>query len=197
MSTLIIFFFFFQAEDGIRDHCVTGVQTCALPISVGHRGPSPRRAARPASGCGQDGHGGRRGLAVGCRSGTAGSRCPCGRAQSRRCSFLPLQLKRGILFHHKHDATRPSPARTSENSVPANFGEFHTGEVRRIRLLRTRVNKSLTRTLTRKHSEAERSKGDATLSDELHAEHREGRGNVEAERFWEDHYHRRERVWSG
>src|SRR5215218_9135544 len=29
------FFFFFQAEDGIRDHCVTGVQTCALPISAG------------------------------------------------------------------------------------------------------------------------------------------------------------------
>ena len=27
------FVFFFQAEDGIRDHCVTGVQTCALPIS--------------------------------------------------------------------------------------------------------------------------------------------------------------------
>src|SRR5215204_4524334 len=29
----MISFFFFQAEDGIRDHCVTGVQTCALPIS--------------------------------------------------------------------------------------------------------------------------------------------------------------------
>src|SRR5260221_7541467 len=29
---LSFFFFFFQAEDGIRDHCVTGVQTCALPI---------------------------------------------------------------------------------------------------------------------------------------------------------------------
>src|SRR5437879_6673308 len=28
-------FFFFQAEDGIRDTSVTGVQTCALPISVG------------------------------------------------------------------------------------------------------------------------------------------------------------------
>src|SRR5258706_8033118 len=27
------FFFFFQAEDGIRDWSVTGVQTCALPIS--------------------------------------------------------------------------------------------------------------------------------------------------------------------
>src|SRR5215204_6406605 len=38
--------FFFQAEDGIRDHCVTGVQTCALPISpwspgAAGRGPGP------------------------------------------------------------------------------------------------------------------------------------------------------------
>src|SRR5882762_11628254 len=30
----MFFFFFFQAEDGIRDSSVTGVQTCALPISV-------------------------------------------------------------------------------------------------------------------------------------------------------------------
>src|SRR3712207_8605704 len=30
---LIFFMFFFQAEDGIRDIGVTGVQTCALPIS--------------------------------------------------------------------------------------------------------------------------------------------------------------------
>src|SRR2546421_4761523 len=29
---VIVFFFFFQAEDGIRDLIVTGVQTCALPI---------------------------------------------------------------------------------------------------------------------------------------------------------------------
>src|SRR5258708_23521512 len=29
----LCFFFFFQAEDGIRDDLVTGVQTCALPIS--------------------------------------------------------------------------------------------------------------------------------------------------------------------
>src|SRR5207244_10576054 len=28
----IVMFFFFQAEDGIRDDLVTGVQTCALPI---------------------------------------------------------------------------------------------------------------------------------------------------------------------
>src|SRR5256714_6982647 len=31
-SQLLRFFFFFQAEDGIRDKLVTGVQTCALPI---------------------------------------------------------------------------------------------------------------------------------------------------------------------
>src|SRR2546422_2773535 len=32
---LSCFFFFFQAEDGIRDVAVTGVQTCALPILRG------------------------------------------------------------------------------------------------------------------------------------------------------------------
>src|SRR6266511_5223264 len=31
----MLIFFFFQAEDGIRDFHVTGVQTCALPISEG------------------------------------------------------------------------------------------------------------------------------------------------------------------
>src|SRR2546426_8333130 len=31
-----VVFFFFQAEDGIRDYKVTGVQTCALPISLAH-----------------------------------------------------------------------------------------------------------------------------------------------------------------
>src|SRR5256886_12436864 len=34
---IIFFVFFFQAEDGIRDLTVTGVQTCALPISFRHR----------------------------------------------------------------------------------------------------------------------------------------------------------------
>src|SRR5437867_7228439 len=35
LSSILVFcfvFFFFQAEDGIRDRTVTGVQTCALPI---------------------------------------------------------------------------------------------------------------------------------------------------------------------
>src|SRR5256885_9035140 len=33
-AVVCVFFFFFQAEDGIRDYKVTGVQTCALPISA-------------------------------------------------------------------------------------------------------------------------------------------------------------------
>src|SRR2546425_13194031 len=33
VTSSLSFFFFFQAEDGIRDKLVTGVQTCALPIS--------------------------------------------------------------------------------------------------------------------------------------------------------------------
>src|SRR5256885_13206611 len=50
------FVFFFQAEDGIRDYKVTGVQTCALPISGGDRvgrqgfpsaGGPVRRAPQP------------------------------------------------------------------------------------------------------------------------------------------------------
>src|SRR5215217_2276527 len=41
-------FFVFQAEDGIRDFGVTGVQTCALPISTTRRRSARRRACRSA-----------------------------------------------------------------------------------------------------------------------------------------------------
>src|SRR5256885_9940455 len=56
-QSIVCIFFFFQAEDGIRDYKVTGVQTCALPISRSRgrehglaldrvRGLSARRAPR-------------------------------------------------------------------------------------------------------------------------------------------------------
>src|SRR5437667_3578861 len=47
-SLVFLSFFFFQAEDGIRDRDVTGVQTCALPISSrrGCLGTQARRARR-------------------------------------------------------------------------------------------------------------------------------------------------------
>src|SRR5947208_3141961 len=40
-------FFFFQAEDGIRDDLVTGVQTCALPISLALLGPGRAGPGEP------------------------------------------------------------------------------------------------------------------------------------------------------
>src|SRR5689334_24624814 len=60
----VVFFFFFQAEDGIRDGTVTGVQTCALPIcpaSARARGDRGAAAAGPAGGrraasCGPGAH---------------------------------------------------------------------------------------------------------------------------------------------
>src|SRR5438046_6318398 len=58
------FFFFFQAEDGIRDWSVTGVQTCALPISPYQRRRGLRQpeqmAVPPSEGASQknDGPGG-------------------------------------------------------------------------------------------------------------------------------------------
>src|SRR5436190_17950642 len=42
----VLIYFFFQAEDGIRDHCVTGVQTCALPISSTRRPAGRSRLVR-------------------------------------------------------------------------------------------------------------------------------------------------------
>src|SRR5215813_14652373 len=44
-SRTVCLFFFFQAEDGIRDADVTGVQTCALPISRRCRGSARTWAA--------------------------------------------------------------------------------------------------------------------------------------------------------
>src|SRR5260370_19400707 len=45
---LCVVFFFFQAEDGIRDSSVTGVQTCALPISKKACSPLPKKPELPA-----------------------------------------------------------------------------------------------------------------------------------------------------
>src|SRR5256885_9435271 len=51
----VVFFFFFQAEDGIRDYKVTGVQTCALPISAHQRPVWSLRRHGPGPGIGHAG----------------------------------------------------------------------------------------------------------------------------------------------
>src|SRR5688572_32664744 len=47
LHCVFLFFFFFQAEDGIRDLTVTGVQTCALPILQWDLDHDPSGAALP------------------------------------------------------------------------------------------------------------------------------------------------------
>src|SRR5699024_11220915 len=45
-----VLFFFFQAEDGIRDRNVTGVQTCALPIFIAGSTDSAHRPGNAVAG---------------------------------------------------------------------------------------------------------------------------------------------------
>src|SRR5256885_11736594 len=65
-------FFFFQAEDGIRDYKVTGVQTCALPISIPAACLAPGK--RPGAGTGRRAASLRRCRAVRCLPGGPGLR---------------------------------------------------------------------------------------------------------------------------
>src|SRR5207244_6787039 len=49
---ILLFFFFLKAEEGIRDDLVTGVQTCALPISNGPScKPGSTRTSTPPRAC--------------------------------------------------------------------------------------------------------------------------------------------------
>src|SRR2546422_7903089 len=80
-----IFFFFFQAEDGIRDVAVTGVQTCALPICLCAADGAPARLLQPA----RPAHdGGRRGIDRG-----DPQRDPCG---GRGGAMIILKSEREI-----------------------------------------------------------------------------------------------------
>src|SRR5256886_17675953 len=100
----VVYFFFFQAEDGIRDLTVTGVQTCALPSrSRRARGGSAARAAgaratRP-----------RAAGARGARAGGARQAGPVAQGIPRSASFQAL------------DAPKPSQSRSHKpNSRPGN-----------------------------------------------------------------------------
>src|SRR2546427_1077442 len=68
-----MFFFFFQAEDGIRDLTVTGVQTCALPISAGTMRPAVRVTAFDVLGNAATGFAGDVTLAITAGTGTGGA----------------------------------------------------------------------------------------------------------------------------
>src|SRR5690606_40387829 len=80
-------FFFFQAEDGIRDFHVTGVQTCALPIldrGAFRKGKPPRRVPAGSQGRSRSAALGQGSLDLG--TGVAGrpAQAPVGRSEERR-----------------------------------------------------------------------------------------------------------------
>src|SRR2546426_10490720 len=83
-----IFFFFFQAEDGIRDYKVTGVQTCALPIWARSRARARARAspAGRSPGARPDG-----GASAHSRASGAGHRAP---ADVAHAAIAPHELRR-------------------------------------------------------------------------------------------------------
>src|SRR5688572_33437966 len=99
--------FFFQAEDGIRDLTVTGVQTCALPIFLPERGGPghhpPRRAPEGAGSALQlGGAAGRGSSAAPCRTAGASPEGHSGRSEERRVG--------------KECRSRWSPSRGKKNS---------------------------------------------------------------------------------
>src|SRR6266850_4284414 len=105
---MLFFFFFFQAEDGIRDYKVTGVQTCALPISGapaalgvdgGHDTADPRELLRAARA--RRLHGGRGGGPV---RGVAADR-----AEEARDAPGPARARGGAPGRSAISGVRPAP----------------------------------------------------------------------------------------
>src|SRR5437773_6047714 len=109
---IVVFFFFFQAEDGIRDRDVTGVQTCALPISA-----ELRPFAGGSSAC-------RGSAAPRTRGTTRRSPRPGGRMPARR---QPLRARRGAAGPRRRrraaGALRAGGARLRPSPDPATRGE--------------------------------------------------------------------------
>src|SRR5215471_4394975 len=105
---MLIFIFFFQAEDGIRDLYVTGVQTCALPIS----GCPPAAPAVPGCSCvplAQQDHGqGQRGRRPGAQHRETGPRGQRVAPPGGRADVAHLRVVRnGLLYGKARDRGQP------------------------------------------------------------------------------------------
>src|SRR6266536_5364517 len=123
-------FFFFQAEDGIRDPLVTGVQTCALPISLRHswrHSPAPLHGPPARSG------------AFTKRSRASSVRCsgPTGRAPRRAgsssCTPTSIPARQSSTRRWKASLSSsappasPTPRRRSRSLVRSAPDTFGTG----------------------------------------------------------------------
>src|SRR5216683_6358555 len=96
----MVFFFFFQAEDGIRDLIVTGVQTCALPIWGGEW-----------PGCGR------------CGQFRWRRRSRAREPRAAEIGLLPATLEVGNILRY------PGQARASSHFAPFCIGEVYGGRL--------------------------------------------------------------------
>src|SRR5205807_5229230 len=108
-------FFFFQAEDGIRDYKVTGVQTCALPIYRAGAGSAARDGVGPQA----------RPADLGAALAGRVSRL-CLRLQWRRAAPAPDRLERFCALRRR-EIGRASCRERVENTVVAGVLEEKRG----------------------------------------------------------------------
>src|SRR3712207_3901597 len=129
-----LFFFFFQAEDGIRDIGVTGVQTCALPILElpprlrQHAPPDDGRPRRPRAGRGPPLHGRRGRVGLDRRDGHGRFRppppwhlAPCA---TRSHYAPPPKLRREAMLGHLGSPGRPLGRGSAPLRRPRPLGIF-------------------------------------------------------------------------
>src|SRR2546426_2097730 len=111
---ILCFFFFFQAEDGIRDYKVTGVQTCALPISSAQP-PAMSRCSRNSTKASSE------------RNSSIALICPCcrlsskSRAAKRKGTTTPDETKASRSGERGQNVSAAPPSsneRASSLSVP-------------------------------------------------------------------------------
>src|SRR2546426_348192 len=119
---MLFSYFFFQAEDGIRDYKVTGVQTCALPIS---RNESATACTLPCSASNRRGRysistsrSSKMNDETSCKAGRCGA--PAGGAGVHGCRCLAKShlAFRAVLSHAPHGRTA-APSRTHRDPPPA------------------------------------------------------------------------------
>src|SRR2546425_9524543 len=121
---VLFIFFFFQAEDGIRDKLVTGVQTCALPIcsSACATRTRPTTHTRRTSGkpCGSRARSRRRSAPT-TESGAASRRSPPRRSEEHTSELQSLAyLVCRLLLEKKKTRTTPiDPTTTSSRYKPS------------------------------------------------------------------------------
>src|SRR5689334_1336130 len=99
---LYILFFFFQAEDGIRDGTVTGVQTCALPISV-----TSHQCAPPSERWGRPTVSGSWMMFTLCRRACTAGRFAASSVKLERSSLPPSTMSDATVYHVENLPCRP------------------------------------------------------------------------------------------